>query len=289
MKKFTLLSILGILFSGVVYSQEIPNWNMETNSNWGGVNAVYAPKLEALDQNQKLLTLWPLSGSRMLLIGNTTTSVGYVTQKFVWTTRPDSFSFNAGYLPGSASEMFGVVVTLSKWNGTSRDTIMSAFIHPTTPGQVTPWSAMSISLASLYKKSDLPDSGFITFFNDIAVTGQGQLIATTKTVLAIDDVKFRHQFPSGKGFTNIENNDLTINQLFYSNGSLILQYSSKSDLVDAKLSVYNINGQMLYNGNSFSNLGQNNATIDMPNLKTGVYILSLTTNKGIVTKKFIVQ
>jgi hypothetical protein len=289
MKKFTLLSILSILLSGVVYSQEIPNWNMETNSNWGGVNSAYVTKLEAHDQTQKLLTLWPVSGLKMLMIGNTTSSVGFATQKFAWTTRPDSFSFNAGYLPGNTSEMFGVVVTLSKWNGTSRDTVVSAFIHTSTPGQVMPWSAINISLTSLYKKPDMPDSGFITFINDVAVNGSGQLIATTNTVLVLDDIKFRYQAQSGKTFTNIENNDLTINQLFYSNGSLILQYSSKSDLVDAKLSVYNINGQMLYNSNSFSNLGNNNSTIDIPNLKTGVYILSLTTNKGIVTKKFIVQ
>jgi len=291
MKKIILLSIIFAVSMGV-HAQVIPNGDMEAtqSSTWKGVNSSYTQKLEAHDANQKLLTLWPLSGSYMLRVGNTSSSVGLVFEKFAWSTRPDNFSFNAGYLPGNTSEMFGAVIIMTKWNGTARDTILNAFLHPNTPGQVLPWSAINVTLTSLYKSAAMPDSCLIEFINDISVNTSGQLIATTATVLVIDDVKFATQTQSGQGFTSIENNDLVINNFYFANGSLNLNYTSKIDISNAKLAIYNLNGQVVYNKDlRMDNLGTNNANISVPGLKPGLYILSLTTNSAVVTKKFVVE
>ena len=54
----------------------------------------------------------------------------------------------------------------------------------------------------------------------------------------------------------------------------------------ANIHIYNILGKEVFNGN-FEGAGMND--IQLPNIKDGIYIINLTTDKGTINKKVIIQ
>ena len=72
------------------------------------------------------------------------------------------------------------------------------------------------------------------------------------------------------------------------NGQFTLNVNT-SDVNELSIRVVNIQGQEVYNRNNFENLNTVNEKIDLSNNANGIYFVIVTTDKGIVTHKMIVQ
>lgn len=282
MKKTLLSLVFGISIISL-FAQTIPNGGFETNSNWMGVNYSFVPNVEVVTVNKA--TLYPVEGLKFLLIENSTTLVGYATNSFAFTGRPDTFSFHLGYLQGDLTERMGVAVTLSKWDADSnkRDKVCEfSKIAPGSDGRIEPWQVINIPLDSFYRSSEIPDSAFILFQNDIS-TG------SIATFMVVDEVRFSKQNPSGKTWVGIPNHELILNQVFYSSNNLYIYYYNKQNSTNSLVAIYNMNGQKVYSTNLTLKPEENSEILNLPSLNKGIYILSIQTKEGLEIKKFIVQ
>ena len=72
------------------------------------------------------------------------------------------------------------------------------------------------------------------------------------------------------------------------NGQFTLNVNT-ADVNELSIKVVNLQGQEVYNRNNFDNLSTVNEQIDLSNNANGVYFVIVTTDKGIVTHKMIVQ
>jgi subtilisin-like proprotein convertase family protein len=72
------------------------------------------------------------------------------------------------------------------------------------------------------------------------------------------------------------------------NGQFTLNVNT-TDVNELSIRVVNIQGQEVYNRNNFKNLNTVNEQIDLSNNANGIYFVIVTTDKGIVTHKMIVQ
>ena len=72
------------------------------------------------------------------------------------------------------------------------------------------------------------------------------------------------------------------------NGQFTLNVNT-TDVNELSIKVVNLQGQEVYNRNNFDNLNTVNEQIDLSNNANGIYFVIVTTDKGIVTHKMIVQ
>ena len=72
------------------------------------------------------------------------------------------------------------------------------------------------------------------------------------------------------------------------NGQFTLNVNT-ADVNEMSIRVVNLQGQEVYNRNNFENLNTVNEQIDLSNNANGIYFVIVTTDKGIVTHKMIVQ
>ena len=146
MKKYLLSLIFGTSILSLI-AQTIPNGGFETNTNWMGANLTFVSSVPVGTSGGKA-TLYPVQGSKFLLIENSLTNgVGVAFNAFPFTGRPDTFSFHLGYLQGNIAERMGVGVTLSKWDADSnkRDIVCEfSIMAPGSDGQIKPWEVINI-------------------------------------------------------------------------------------------------------------------------------------------------
>jgi hypothetical protein len=101
---------------------------------------------------------------------------GIIEQQFVFADTPKSISINNLYLPENTSQHARLQLVFTKWNGSSRDTVL--FLSDTLPviadGNTIPiqWNAFNRTLSSLYRNASLPDSAWIRITNDDTQTGK---------------------------------------------------------------------------------------------------------------------
>ena len=242
MKKYLLSFVFGISIIGL-FAQPIPNGGFETTANWQGSNISVVSSIPVVTTGGKA-TLYPVAGSKFLLVENSTTyGIGSVFNSFPFTGRPDTFSFHLGYMQGNLSERMGVAVILSKWDADSNKSdivCQLSVMIPGTNGWITPWEVFNIPLNTSYKSSEKPDSAFILFQNDIYTN------ATLSTVMVVDEVKFSKQLPSGKTWVGISDHDLILNQVYYSSNRLYINYYGLENMNSSDFSIYNIAGQKVY-------------------------------------------
>lgn len=283
-------SLLSLIFGISVLSlsaQIIPNGDFEsTNANWEGINFVYNTTLKVPNHNGWDSKLGPVQGSQFLIISNTTTNEGGAHNKFACSFRPDTFSFHVGYFRLYSTEAFGIEVMLSKWNSTNnnRDTI--CFMHDTFPspgGQIIPWTVVNRSLSIYYRNAQIPDSACISFFNDVINP------VSSTTFMVLDECKWGYQDPSNKTFVDILDHEPTLSQVYYATGNLYFKYYNTATLNNSTVTVYNMNGQMVFT--KYLNIKSDPyyEVFKLPELKNGIYIITIKSNTGLENKKFIVQ
>jgi hypothetical protein len=283
MKNFLLSLFFGIIILDLV-GQTIPNGGFETTSNWKGINTSIVSSIP-VETTKGSATLFPVVGSKFLLITNSSIEVGSVFNSFPFTGRPDTFSFHLGYMQGNMAERMGVTVELTKWDADSNKRDMVCGFSIMAPGSndwIIPWTVINIPLVSAYKSTEIPDSAYILFQNDIYSN-----ISIT-TLMVIDEVRFTGQKASGKSWVGVSDHELVINQVYYTSGNLYLNYNGNQNLSDAMITIYNSTGQNVYSTNLNLKTDINSEIINLPALNKGIYILSINTKKGIENKKFLI-
>lgn len=118
---------------------------------------------------------------------STTVKNGIIQQSFSFVDTPKSISINNLYLPENTSQHAQFILLFTRWNGTSRDTVL--YVSDTLPiitqGNSIPiqWNVFNKTLTPYYRSATLPDSATLTIVNDDSETG--------KTVgLYIDNIQF---------------------------------------------------------------------------------------------------
>jgi hypothetical protein len=286
-----LKSLLSLFFGMYVLSlsaQIIPDGGFEsTNTNWKGVNFAYNSTLTVTNTiSGRDSKLGPVDGSQFLIISNTTTDEGEIHNKFACTLRPDTFSFHVGYFRLYSNEAFGVDVMLSKWNSinNNRDTI--CFLHESfsdTIGQIIPWTVYNRSLSIYYRNSNTPDSARISFFNDVKKP------SSSTTFMVLDECKWGYQPPSHKTFVDVSEYETNFAQVYYSEGNLYIKCTYTEIANNLRFRVTDINGQMVYSTNLNIRPGPYFEVFKIPELNSGIYIISILAKNGTDYKKFVVK
>jgi hypothetical protein len=275
--------MFGIIFFRAV-SQNIPNGDFENkNANWKGNNFTYETELK-VTKNDFDSKLGPVNGLQFLIISNST-KPGEIHNSFACNIRPDTFSFHVGYFRLFASEAFGIDILLTKWNTSDnkRDTV--CYLHDTISadtGQIIPWFVINKALGKYYRMVELPDSASISFYTDIIPP------VSSTTFMVLDECKWGAQAPSHKTFVSLRDLPKFSGQVYYENNRLHLESGNIGDLLNSKINIYNINGQLVYR-NSIEKISGGIIIIDVPVFKNGMYILCIQNASQTLVNRFVVS
>jgi hypothetical protein len=127
----------------------------------------------------------------MLLESDTQTAIaqrGIIEQVFAFADTPGSISFPYFYIPESINQHAQIRLLFTKWNGTSRDTVLyltDTLAAVADSNQIRiQWNTYPISLTDKYTQSILPDSAHLVFTND------DNLVAGKNIRLYLDKISF---------------------------------------------------------------------------------------------------
>jgi len=140
-----------------------------------------------------------------------------------------------------------------------------------------------------------PDETGATYtMNLSAYTGTNNIFAIWATDGAIDDTE-DYDFHIGSfaidvstSVSNIANN---VNLTIYPNpttGVFTLNVNT-TDVNELDIKVMNMQGQVVFAKNSFDNIANVNEQIDLSENANGIYFVTVTTDKGVITHKVVVQ
>lgn len=185
---------------------------------------------------------------------------GIVRQVSAFTDTPGSLYFQYLYVPVSADEFGAVSLLLTKWNGSSRDTVLfvTDSIQPVVNGSQLPiqWNLFSLNLNDQYRLTTLPDSLTLTFTNDVA-------LGSNRIRLYLDDITFGAfsvgipmvRIPTWQLYPNPASNELTI-----------------SGITPKIARLFHLDGQVTELQPSFS---AGECHFDVSNIPNGLYVIYL--------------
>ncbi|MES2780972.1 MAG: T9SS type A sorting domain-containing protein [Bacteroidota bacterium] len=107
---------------------------------------------------------------------NTPIKAGTLEQSFVYADTPKNISINNLFIPENTAQHARIKLLFTKWNGTSRDTVL--YLNDTLPiiaeGTSIPirWNTYTQTLTTFYRNQQLPDSAIISITNDDSQTGK---------------------------------------------------------------------------------------------------------------------
>lgn len=188
-----LLSILLLSSCSIVFAQ-LPNPSFEQTDSTGALAnwKVQQGKLTKLSAvNFGAIPFTAFEGNYFALLQSDTlhplVKPGIIEQSFPYADTPKSFTLNNLYLPENTAQHARIKLLFTKWNGSSRDTVL--FLNDTLPiiaeGTSIPirWNTYKQTLTTYYRNQIVPDSAFITITNDDSQTG--------KTIrLYLDNISF---------------------------------------------------------------------------------------------------
>lgn len=93
--------------------------------------------------------------------------------------------------------------------------------------------------------------------------------------------------PVGVDDASIEGLNLNLSNVYVTAEQLVIVNDGSSDNVQANLNIVNMNGQIVQTENFV--LGTGTSFVNLNNLNTGIYIVAIETEKGVVTKKISIQ
>ncbi len=295
MKKIIYLFVLSLSFS-VAKAQSIPNGSFETwstgtpNLPLSWTSAGLLAKISSITVNSS--TKLPTHQLLCIGLGNavvgTTGIIGQVYQKFPFTTRPKSIRFDCMYFPSTSvpGQFAEVQVIMTKWNGTSHDTIANGTIT-LNGAAIIDWASVAIDLAPLYKSGVTanPDSCFLRF--RLFPNSFGQVSANA-LMFIVDAAKFSDNVASFE--ESIANIGRPSQLTLYPNPaksetkiSFTMKCNSK-----VRVDIMDLEGRIVKQvdpTDTFS--GKNEMNLDCDGMKNGIYIVKLTSENGVNSTKLI--
>ena len=296
MKKIIYTLLLSLTFAAV-NAQSPRNASFETwtsgspslPTEWTLGGLIY--KLSSVDVNGE--TRQPTDGSMFLGLGNAVINgnpvLGQTSQKFAMNTRPKSIRFDAMYFASSTTpgQSVAIQVVMTKWNGTSGDTILSG-VAALNGASITNWAAVAIDLDGWYKPgSNNPDSCFVRF---ILTPNSSSQISINSLLFTIDGVKLS---PNSASVEESIANLAKPTQLSILPNPAKEVASVKFKMIsNSKVSVdiIDLNGRIVKHidpSETFS--GINELPLDLSSLENGIYIVKLTSDNGVNSTKLVVS
>lgn len=285
MKKLLLFGAL--LGSGMAaYSQLLPNGNFSVtsgNTQWtasGG--SVQIVNSLGVNTQQGQQTLYAVDNSAFALAANTTTVASLSSNRFAFASRPVSLRFQMCYLPAATTEVFGVIVYLSKWNsGTNmRDTVAYNTFSIAPGGAIFPWAAVTCNLN--YKTTDAPDSAFVRFITSVSSSPRANTAAT------LDDIKWSD---FAAGLRDADNHffgepSLTPNPVA-ANTEASIRYTL-NQISDVSIKIFDLTGRLV--AVVFEGKEENGLQVhSLPVLPKGQYTVQVQTGSYIKAQVLIVN
>jgi hypothetical protein len=227
-----------------------------------------------------VLPFTPYNGNYFSLLESDTQTVntkrGILEQTFPFADTPGSFSLQYLYLPQTIAQHAQVQLYFSKWNGTSRDTILyikDTLDLVTKNDTIIPiqWNIFAVTLKGNYRMNTLPDSVWVELQNDNNVT-PGKNVK-----LYLDDLQF------GKWAVGLAEKQALTFEVYPNPVDDILFVKS-----DQKISDYvftSVGGKQFIPGTTHTEEGVILSLSDIPN---GLYILTLQSNFTIYHKRVLI-
>jgi hypothetical protein len=286
--KFTFLTIF-IMFAFSFYSKaqtQVPNGNFEnwtdttTAVSWnsnnysvGGLFNYYFVRRSASVHGgsyaAKVQTLTiPVVGAMggILTLGSYSLLSGFSGGMPI-TGKPIKLNGYYKYAPVSGDSM-AIVVVMTKWNGTSRDTLFGGGTMSNTA--VTSYTAFQIPI-TYTPPTATPDSVNIIAFSSAGNTPQ------VGSALYLDDLSFEYSVGVDEtetdGILSVFPNPTT------GNVSALLDGESNT------ITVYNILGEIIYSQNTSSK----NLNIDLSSFEIGVYLLEVNNGNRKYMRKLVLS
>lgn len=129
---------------------------------------------------------------------------------------------------------------------------------------------------------------FAAFIDCLEIDKENYLWAGSKT-----SGLYRSKYPINtfSGFKNIDKNKETLDiRSFFHQSDKRLDISFVSPKNDRfKIEVFNIDGMLVHSQNLNLIIGENNFSIDLSQLKSGVFLFNVQNSIGLVSQKFVVQ
>lgn len=279
-----LLSLLLVSSHSAVFAQLLNPSFEQTDSTGAMVNwKVLKGKLTKLSAvNFGAIPFTASEGNYFVLLQSDTLPLpikaGTFEQAFAYADTPNNISLNNLFIPENTAQHARIKLLFTKWNGSSRDTVL--FFNDTLPiiaqGTSIPiqWNTFNQTLTTFYRNQLLPDSAFISITNDDSQTG--------KTIrLYLDDIRFG-RWPVGLDETHR------------------LSFSVFPNPAHTQLTIQTVAMREVYTVNIISLSGQHTTTIEVNPLQneyqlntsdfpSGLYVLQLVSRSTLSQQLITIQ
>jgi hypothetical protein len=292
--------ILSISNQNIATSQNIPNpgfenWTAGEPDDWNTINQTilgtsFIPvtrdqsnphsgtscvKLETITQN--VFLVGPVTMPGILSLGEITLDIlnqtGTVDGGVPVSGYPTVLNGWFRYQPALGDSCI-IGIGLSKWNGSSRDTI--AYSYLTIGGLNTNWQEFALPIEYLIQAE--PDTMNIIFFSSNLLTGS----PTTGSKLWVDDLSLFFSAVDNKYQLNNDN----FRMFAAENGRTLVLASTQE--INGILNIYDLRGTLVYT--SLAESAGNSVQIPLPSLTRGLYVAGFSEKSGKKhNHKFIVQ
>ncbi|MEI7595170.1 MAG: T9SS type A sorting domain-containing protein [Bacteroidota bacterium] len=288
MKKiFTLFLALG--FAGIVNAQSIPNGDFETWTDSVTCETWNFPMLGAFMGGSQGRSSDAHGGSYAMKISSTAGMLGSASAGSATIGTPGLLGGSTGGLPisgnpisfggfykynSASSDVCNISIVLTKWNGTSIDTVGKGEFTANTTN--TTYAPFLITLTGLVGTADTCN---ITMTSSKATAQAGSELIVDDLVLIGATITAG----GGSSFIGSIDNSHLVN--LYPNPSTGTLNVEKMINETAKLSIYNAEGRMVYS----SDLVSNNEQINLSDLAKGSYIAVIQGKSERIMKNFVIM
>jgi hypothetical protein len=298
MKK-QLLTVIAVLIGGFAFAQSnssFETWTAGVPDNWikvsGKVNEYTSKTVSTSSGN---ITINAQVGSKFAGVQSDTAGApsgqffrGILkSDQFAYSMRPNGAQARILYLTTSSSETFAIAFYLTKWNGTSRDTIMKKLSYLSTGGPILfsggAWAILNMNfVASDYVMSGNPDSCQIMLLSNITTA------ATINAELLIDEIHFNS---FGVGMPQLMPSDFESISNYpnpFNNTTVIKFQQLRENHVT--IEVFDITGQKVATAvNEVFPEGKHLVSFDGSTLKPGIYFYTIESGDYTETRKMIIS
>ncbi len=172
------------------------------------------------------------------------------------------------------SSQGSIAVTLSKWNGSSRDVIATANV--TLTGMAMSWASFTIPFS--YQSTVVPDTCLI-------VLKSSGSAPTASDYLWVDNLAF-----SGS-VAGIENNNFLSNLNVYpnpANKNLNLDLNFKTSL-NTTIELSDLTGKIIFSKDAGILSGESKQTLDISSFSKGAYFVKIITSQGTEVRNIVIE
>ncbi|MDY0344320.1 MAG: PCMD domain-containing protein [Lentimicrobium sp.] len=166
------------------------------------------------------------------------------------------------YLPQTGDSCI-MGIGLSRWNGTSRDTI--AYSYLSIGGQHNDWEEFSVPV--VYEITAEPDSMNVVFFSSNLLNGE----PVSGSKLWVDDLWIDYETVS------VQMAGLSRDFYIQPSGEVVYVFTNAP--MGGEIQVFNLSGSLVYQTRINAGMGQQK--LSLPRLPSGLYIAQLTTSGGV--------